>query len=136
MKYIHRVQYYETDKMGFVHHSNFIRWFEEARIDFLEKAGLPYDEMEAGGILSPVVHVECGYAKPVYFGETVTVDIRLTELGSVKFFFEYTVTNAETGERKATGKSSHCFINSLGRPVSLKKERPEQFERLRAAMEA
>ena len=39
--YSRRVYYYETDKMGIVHHSNYIRWFEEARVDLIEQAGLP-----------------------------------------------------------------------------------------------
>ena len=47
MEYTHKVQYYETDQMGIVHHSNYIRWFEEARSDVLEKAGMGYDVMEA-----------------------------------------------------------------------------------------
>ena len=40
--YQHKVQYYETDKMGITHHSNYIRWMEEARIDFLEQLGWNY----------------------------------------------------------------------------------------------
>ncbi len=52
--YIHKVQYYETDQMAFVHHSNYIRWFEEARLDFMEQAGAPYASMEAQGFISPV----------------------------------------------------------------------------------
>lgn len=51
-KYIHKVQNYETDQMGIVHHSNYIRWFEEARSDVLEKAGMGYDVMEAEGVIS------------------------------------------------------------------------------------
>ena len=38
--YTHRVQYYETDQMGIVHHSNYIRWFEEARIDWMRDCGI------------------------------------------------------------------------------------------------
>ena len=52
--YSHRVQYYETDRMGIVHHSNYVRWMEEARVDFLARIGFPYDAMEARGVISPV----------------------------------------------------------------------------------
>ena len=45
--YTHKVNYYETDKMGITHHSNYIRWMEEARIDFLESIGFGYDKLEA-----------------------------------------------------------------------------------------
>ena len=55
----HKVQYYETDGMGIVHHSNYIRWFEEARVDLLEKLGYGYDRIEAEGFSSPVLEVAC-----------------------------------------------------------------------------
>ena len=59
--YRHIVQYYETDKMGITHHSNYIRWMEEARIDFLSKIGWSYAKLEEEGIIFPVVTVECKY---------------------------------------------------------------------------
>ena len=67
--YIHKVQYYETDKMGFVHHSNYIRWFEEARLDFMDKQGFSYKSFEDLGYISPVLSAECKYKKSVRFGE-------------------------------------------------------------------
>ena len=66
--YRHKTQYYETDQMGIVHHSNYIRWFEEARTDFLEKLGMGYDRMEAEVIISPVLSVSCEYKTMTYFG--------------------------------------------------------------------
>ena len=48
--YGRKIQYYETDRMGIVHHSNYIRWMEEARIDALAQIGIPYDKIEAAGI--------------------------------------------------------------------------------------
>ena len=47
--YKHTVQYYETDKMGITHHSNYIRWMEEARVDFLKSTGFGYDKLEEMG---------------------------------------------------------------------------------------
>ena len=55
--------YYETDQMGIIHHSNYIRWFEESRIEFLKQIGIPYDEMERRGLLIPVLGVSCKYKK-------------------------------------------------------------------------
>ena len=52
--YIRKVQYYETDMMGVVHHANYLHWMEEARIDFLDRLGFPYADMEAAGVISPV----------------------------------------------------------------------------------
>ena len=59
--YKHKINYYETDKMGVTHHSNYVRFMEESRIDFLEKIGWGYDKMEQEGIISPVVSLECNY---------------------------------------------------------------------------
>ena len=72
--YTHKVQYYETDKMGITHHSNYIRWMEEARIDFLEKSGFSYDKLEKDGIISPVVSVECSYKKTTTFSDEISIE--------------------------------------------------------------
>ena len=57
--YRHTVQYYETDKMGITHHSNYIRWMEEARVDFLAQIGWDYAMLEEMGVISPVIGIEC-----------------------------------------------------------------------------
>ena len=77
--YQHKVQYYETDQMGIVHHSNYIRWFEEARTDYMEKMGMGYDQMEEKGILSPVLSVDAEYLQMVHFGGTVTIEVFIIE---------------------------------------------------------
>ncbi len=66
--YERKIYYYETDQMKIVHHSNYIRWFEEARIDFMKKMGLPYDEIEKRGILIPVLEASCRYKKAFRYG--------------------------------------------------------------------
>ena len=67
--YRHKVQYYETDTMKIVHHSNYVRWMEEARVDMLEQMGIGYDVMERSGILSPVLSVSCEYKSMTRFPE-------------------------------------------------------------------
>lgn len=57
--YLRKVRYHETDKMGITHHSNYIKWMEEARIDWLEQIGHSYAKLEEQGIISPVIGVEC-----------------------------------------------------------------------------
>ena len=57
--YLVKVRYYETDKMGIVHHSNFIRWLEEARLDWLEQLGISFADLEKRGCVSPVMAVSC-----------------------------------------------------------------------------
>ncbi|MEG1427807.1 MAG: thioesterase family protein, partial [Oscillospiraceae bacterium] len=77
MSYERKVNYYETDKMAIVHHSNYIRWFEEARIELMEHMGLPYEKMEAAGIQIPVLEVRCNYKSMVRFGDTVKIQVRI-----------------------------------------------------------
>ena len=59
--YQHTVQYYETDKMGIVHHSNYIRWMEEARVAYLAQLGWNIEMLEAMGAISPVTGLEAHY---------------------------------------------------------------------------
>ena len=133
--YTHKAQYYETDQMAFVHHSNYIRWFEEARIWYMEQIGAPYDAMEKDGIISPVRTVNCKYLKSVHFGETVSIDIVLKEFGNILYSFVYEVRDLKSGELRAVGESSHCFINREGKVISLKKQAPELFTLLRGCVE-
>lgn len=77
--YIHKVRYYETDKMGITHHSNYIRWMEEARIDFLECIGYSYAQLEHDGIISPDIGVECRYKQPTTFDDEVIITVSVDE---------------------------------------------------------
>ena len=69
----HRVQYYETDRMGVTHHSNYIRFMEEARVAYLEQLGFPYAELERRGVISPVTAVNCKYLATTTFDDRITV---------------------------------------------------------------
>ena len=82
--YDHKVQYYETDGMGIVHHSNYIRWFEEARVDLLEQLGFGYDRIEEAGYSGPVLEVSCQYKTMSKFGETVRIEASITQYNGVR----------------------------------------------------
>lgn len=130
--YIRKVNYYETDRMGIVHHSNYIRYFEEARLDYLDKAGFDYLALEREGIISPVLSTKCNHKAMAYYGDILLAEVKLTELGNVKYSFSYVITNSETGELLATGTTCHCFINSEKKIVSLKRLKPELYEKMTA----
>ncbi len=117
--YTRKVQYYETDRMNFVHHSNYIRWFEEGRVDYLEKEGLSYAFLEASGYLSPVLQADCRFHRSCTFGDTVKITTALVSFDRVRFSFSYRVVNPATGELLATGSTTHCFLDREGRPISL-----------------
>ena len=121
--YTHKVQYYETDRMGFTHHSNYIRWMEEARIDFMDRIGWNYQRFEDEGIISPVTAVECKYKKATTFPETVKIDVSVAEFRSIKLRIKYLMTNAQ-GEVVCEGASEHCFIGKDGKFIRLDKEYP------------
>ena len=87
--YQHKVQYYETDKMGIVHHSNYIRWMEEARMDFLAKIGWNYEKLEEMGIISPVTAVEYKYKSSTTFADVVTISVWIEEFKGVKLKLKY-----------------------------------------------
>lgn len=122
--YIHKVQYYETDKMGITHHSNYIRWMEEARVDMLEKIDFGYDKLEAEGIISPVVGIECEYKESTRFAQNVEIEVKIIEYSGVRYTIEYEMRNAETKNLVARGKSKHCFINENGRPIKITNVHP------------
>ena len=120
--YNHKVQYYETDQMGIVHHSNYIRWFEEARTEALENIGFGYAKMEEIGVVSPALSVECEYKTMTRFGETVIITMEVKKYNGIRMEIEYIVRDRETNEIRCVGKTSHCFLNKSGKIVSLKKD--------------
>lgn len=75
--YTRRANYYETDKMGIIHHSNYIRWFEEARLHYMEEMGWPFTKVEAMGIVIPVLSVDCQYKSMVRYDDIVDIYTKL-----------------------------------------------------------
>ncbi len=121
--YRHKVQYYETDRMGITHHSNYIRWMEEARADFLEKKGWPYERIEEEGIISPVISIDCRYKKPTTFADEVDIEVSVLEFNGVKLKIGYTMKTQD--EIVCEGESMHCFLSKEGKPVKLSKVLPD-----------
>ncbi len=127
--------YYETDQMGIIHHSNYIRWFEEARLAYLEEKGCSYKELEARKIIIPVISAECRYKKSVHYGDTVDICLHLTGFNGVKFSVAYRVLDHETGELMAEGETGHCFLNEKMQPFRLKKEAPDVYDFFKTCLE-
>ena len=132
----HKVQYYETDGMGIVHHSNYIRWFEEARVGLLEQLGFGYDRIEAEGFSSPVLEVTCQYKTMARFGDTVRIDAAIVEYTGVRPALHYEVRDAQTNTLRCRGESRHCFIGRDGRPVALSRSWPALDRALAAQLPA
>ena len=124
--YQHKVQYYETDKMGIVHHSNYIRWMEEARTDFLSRIGWDYKKLEDMGVISPVTAVDCKYKVSTYFSDVITIAVRVEEFKGVKLKLQYEMKRDDTVV--CEGHSEHCFLNEDGKIINLKREYPAFYD--------
>ncbi|MBQ9374950.1 MAG: acyl-CoA thioesterase [Ruminococcus sp.] len=127
-KYTRKVYYYETDNMGIVHHSNYVRWLEETRIDMLDKAGYSFDRMESEGVMIPALSVECHYKYPLKFGDTFEVYPTITSFNGCKMTVEYEVYNATAGKLSAVCKSEHCLTNLDLRPIRSQKKHPDIYK--------
>ncbi len=119
--YTRKINYYETDKMGIVHHSNYIRFLEEARCYFLKDIGLPYEELENIHIMIPVISVVCNYKNAVTYGDTIYIKISIKEFTGTKLIISYTAINSINDKIIVTAETTHCFTNSDLKPVNLKK---------------
>ena len=119
----HRVNYYETDKMGITHHANYLHWMEEARVDFLDQLGWSYARLEELGVFSPVTSLECAYRAPTTFGDLVDVTVAVREYRGARLVVGYEMRRAD-GTLVLTGTSSHCFLDREGRLLRLKKVLP------------
>ena len=105
-----RVRYKETDKMGIVHHSNYIVYYEMARVEALRAWGMPYSEMEEKGIISPILEVGSKYIQPAYFDDVLTVRVIVEEVPMVRFKVRYELYN-EAGTLINTGHTWLGFLN-------------------------
>lgn len=126
--YERKVFYYETDKMGIVHHSNYIRIFEEARVHYLSEAGLPFPKIEEAGILMPVLSVEAVYKRPLRFDESFAVYLKIDKFNGTSLHVSYRIISRETSLVCTEGYSSHCFTDTELKVVRTKNRYPEIYE--------
>ena len=132
--YEHKIQYYETDKMGITHHSNYIRFMEEARVDWLDKIGWSFTKLESMGLTSPVLSVKCEYKKSTTYSDVILIKLSLESYNGIKMKIKYEMTNKETNEVVAIGETQHCFLNDKGFPIIIKKSYPEFDTALKNAL--
>ncbi len=105
------IRYYETDQMGFVHHSNYLRYFELARIEWISSLGLSYQKMEERGYLMPVIKANIDFKRPLTFGKSFRIKIESNKMPKVKFELTYEVL-LEENEIIAKGSTVLAFLSS------------------------
>ena len=90
-----RVRYAETDQMSFVHHSNYLKYFELARLEWLNFLGISYSQLEESGVLMPVVRASAEYIKPLFFEESFKITVSLIDPPKATLKFQYVVVNSK-----------------------------------------
>jgi acyl-CoA thioester hydrolase len=122
------VRYAETDQMGVVYHANYIIWMEIGRSQLIKDLGFNYTEMEADGIISPVLDIQASYKKPVTYGETVTIKTWIEKYDGLRVTYGYEILT-ESGDVSVVGSSVHvCVKKENFRPISIKRHYPEWHE--------
>ena len=126
--YERKINYYETDKMGVVHHSNYIRYLEEARCFYFDEINMPFSNYESNNVTIPVLGVNCTYKKHVTFGDTILIKVFIKDYSGVRFTVGYDVKNKLTGDTVIIAETKHCFTNLDLKPINLKKILPKYDE--------
>jgi acyl-CoA thioester hydrolase len=114
-----RVRYAETDKMGVVYYANYLVWFEVARADLLRSLGWSYKEMEAAGIILPVIEAHCEYQRPARYDDEIEVRTEGVMLSRVRMRFNYTIVRRADQSVAASGHTVHAAVSPDGRPTRL-----------------
>jgi acyl-CoA thioester hydrolase len=110
-----KVRYVETDQMGVVHHSNYAQYYELARTECFEAcSGMSYEQMEAEGVMLPILEIQCKFLKPAFYNQTLTIKSIVNELPTVRLTVNYEIYN-EAKELINTGKTILVFVNKTTR---------------------
>ncbi len=121
----HHTKYHETDQQGIIHPSNYLNWLEDARMDLMDQMGLGFKQMLDMEISSPVISQSIEYRSNVKFDETVIIATKLLSYDGHDMEIAYRIYDKETGEDRAVAKTTHCFVNKSGIPISMKRVYPE-----------
>ena len=129
--YKRKMNYYETDQMGIIHHSNYIRLFEEARLDLMDKSGINYADIEEMGIIIPVMSVDCKYLIPLYYNDNIEIHSCVTKFDGIKMELSYEIYKEGSKEACTKGHTGHCFLNKDMKPFRMKKLYPGLYSKLK-----
>lgn len=110
-----RVRYAETDQAGMAHHSAFLPWFEEGRVELLRGLGKPYQQFEAEGVHFPVREARCRYWLPARFDDVLTVRTQVEQVRGASIRFGYRITREADQTLIAEGHTLHACVDDAGR---------------------
>lgn len=129
--YRRKMNYYETDQMGIIHHSNYIRLFEEARLDMMDKEGISYKSIEEMGIIIPVMSAECHYLIPLYYNDSIEIHSQVTKFDGIKMELSYEIYKEGGGKACTKGHTGHCFLDKSMKPFRMKKLYPVLYNKFK-----
>ncbi|MED4599145.1 thioesterase family protein [Paenibacillus validus] len=120
-----RVRYQETDQMGVVYHANYLTWFEVGRTEMIRSLGMPYQTLEARGLLLPLIEADLKFKQPAKYDDTVTIYTRVTAFTHLRLDFAYEVKRGE--ELLVTGSTRHVWVNRDWKPTRIDREAPDLY---------
>jgi acyl-CoA thioester hydrolase len=123
-----RVRYAETDQMGVVYHANYLIWCEMGRTDFIRKRGMSYADIERSGTLLAVSELTARFLGAARYEQLIRVMTTLADIQSRAIVFDYLITNAESGSRLVTARTSLVSVDRDGRPMSMPADIRRMFE--------
>ena len=126
-----RIMFADTDCMGIVYHTNYIKFFEIGRTEYLRDIGHPYAELEKDGVWLPVASVTCEYKAPAKYDDLLTVVTRVEEFKGATIIMAYEIYRKETGELLVTGKTKHPITDANLKPIRLRNVKPELYEKIK-----
>ncbi|HOB74499.1 MAG TPA: thioesterase family protein [Phycisphaerae bacterium] len=112
-----RVRYSETDQMGTFYNSRVLEWFECGRTEWLRATGLPYAQMEARGVLLPVVESHVQYLGRARYDDLLRLTVSAAMAGRATLRFDVKITHASSGAAVAAGYTVHAIVDSTGKPM-------------------
>lgn len=114
-----RTRYSETGQDGIIHHSAYVVYLEEARLEFFKRIGCDINELERRQIFCPVVDLSVKFLKPLRSLEEIAIEVERGPFTKVRFQLLYRILRKE--ECVATGSTSHCFTNASFKPIPIPK---------------
>ncbi|MDD4565131.1 MAG: thioesterase family protein [Eubacteriales bacterium] len=126
-----RVIYADTDAMGVVYHTNYIKWFEVGRCELLRSMGYPYAHMEKEGVMLPVAECGCKYRLPAVYDDLLEITARISEMKGATVTLEYEIRKKETEELLVTGWTKHAITDLKFKPIRLRDKNRQLYDDLK-----
>lgn len=122
------VRYAETDQMGIVHHSVYPIWYEVARTELIRQIGISYTQMEAMGVMTPLVELKCRYKGVTRYEDQLTIHSWVSKLSPASVEFTYEVYREGEKVPCNVGYTLHAWVDAASfRPINMKKRYPEIY---------